>query len=135
MPKTKNEKISNSMQGNKNAEIWTLDEANNFFNEALNLSFDVNYDYIGEIAKELKSYIEIFDYLTDKYPHLKKVKNHIMRNCETNCFSNAKKGKIREATAIMNLKSNHHWTDRNQIENNVTFVPQKIKWGDKEIEI
>jgi hypothetical protein len=41
----------------------------------------------------------------------------IISNCETNCFSNSKKGNIREATAIVNLKSNHGWTDRN--ENNV----------------
>ena len=45
-----------------------------------------------------------------------RIKNKIENNCETNCFRNAKKGKIKEATAIVNLKSNHGWTDRTRTE-------------------
>lgn len=102
-------------KGNTNAETWTLEEATKFFNDALELSKDKEYDYIGEVAKGLDSYIDVFDYLVSKFPDLEKTKNHIKRNCEANCFSNSKKGKIREATAIVNLKSNHGWTDRQQL--------------------
>ena len=102
--------------GNTNAETWTEKESNDFFASALELSFKDQYDYIGEIARDLKSYIDVFDYLTKKFPHLESVKNQIKRNCEANCFSNSKKGKIKEATAIVNLKSNHGWTDRQQID-------------------
>jgi hypothetical protein len=63
------------------------------------------------------TYHKVFDYLSDKYPVLKNMHEKIISNCETNCFSNSKKGNIREATAIVNLKSNHGWTDRS--ENNV----------------
>lgn len=108
-------KISESMIGNKNAETWTEEEAIVFYEKALILSKDAKYDYIGEVAKDLDSYIDVFDYLADKFPLLKSVKEHIKRNCETNCFSNSKKGNIREATAIVNLKSNHGWTDRQQV--------------------
>jgi len=99
-------------KGNTNAEKWTVEQAEDLFRSALEMSFDEKYDFIGEIAKELRSYIDLFDYLIEKYPHLKSVKTQIMRNCEANCFANAKKGKIKEATAIVNLKSNHKWTDR-----------------------
>lgn len=109
-------------KGNTNAEKWTVEQADELFNQALELSFDERFDFIGEIAKELRSYIEVFDYLTDKFPHLKSVKNNIMRNCEANCFSNAKKGKIKEATAIVNLKSNHKWTDRADLTSGDTKI-------------
>ena len=100
---------------NKNAETWTLKEAKALFDKALALSEKEEYDFIGEIAKDLKSYKEIFTYLSDKYPELQTIHNHIISNCEANCFHNSKKGKIREATAIVNLKSNHGWTDRQQV--------------------
>ena len=39
-------------------------------------------------------------------------------NLEAKCFKHAKKGIIKEATAIVNLKSNYKWTDRNHNDNN-----------------
>jgi ribosome-associated translation inhibitor RaiA len=65
-----------------------------------------------EIAKKMKISRQLYDYLAEKFPKLKNVYNQIKSNCETNCFVNAKKGNIKEATAIVNLKSNHKWTDR-----------------------
>lgn len=141
---TKNEKISKSMECNNNAEVWTADKAESFFNEAIELSNQkeiiylkigekaieaegYKYDFIGEIARELDSYIDIFDYLIGKFPNLSKKKNKIMRNCEANCFSNAKKGNIKEASAIMNLKSNHKWTDRHDnTSSDGTMSPTKV---------
>lgn len=101
-----------SMIGNKNAESWTIEDAKGLFNDALELSYSEQYDFIGEIAKELRTYRDIFTYLTGKFPELKHTYKCIISNLEANCFSHAKNGKIKEATAIMNLKSNHKWTDR-----------------------
>jgi hypothetical protein len=114
MPAKKGHKMP-QMIGNKNAEKWGLRKSTAFYQQALALSFDVKFDFLGEIAKEMGSYIDIFDYLADKFPKLQHLKNHIKRNCEANCFSNAKKGKIKEASAIVNLKSNHGWIDRQRI--------------------
>jgi len=110
-----------SMIGNKNAERWGLRKATAFFKEAVSLSFDIKYDFLGEIAKEMGSYIDIFDYLSIKFPTLQSIKSQIKRNCEANCFSNAKKGKIKEASAIVNLKSNHGWVDRQRISGEIEF--------------
>lgn len=100
------------LKNNKNAEKWTFTDAEQFLIEALELSKDGCYDFIGEVAKQMGSYIEVFDYLIDKFPELAYIKKHIKRNCEVNCFSNGKKGDINTAMAIVNLKSNHGWTDR-----------------------
>ena len=68
---------------------------------------------IGEIAIELKVYRELFTYLKNKYSKELGGKHKlIISNLEANCFSHAKKGEINTAVGIINLKSNHGWTDR-----------------------
>lgn len=99
-------------KGNQYVQHWTLEEASKFFEEAYKLSLDRDYDFIGEIARDLKQYIDLFDYLTGKFPQLIEIKERIKNNCAANCFSNGKRGDIVPSMAIMNLKSNHGWTDR-----------------------
>jgi len=98
--------------GNQYNEHWTLEQSEDFLNEAVKKSEENGFDFIGEVAKELGSYVDVFDYIVDKFPTLKHLKQRIKRNCETNCFSSGKKGDIVPSLAIMNLKSNHGWTDR-----------------------
>ena len=114
---TKNEKISKSMEGNSNAGKWNIENAKKLMNDAVELSKSLEYDFIGEIAKELDTYIDVFDYLVDKFPELKEHKRRMKRNCEANCFSNIKRENINTGAGIMNLKSNHGWTDRVQNDN------------------
>lgn len=99
---------------NKNAEKWTLEEAEKLFNKALELSYNTDFDFIGEIARELKTYHKIFKYLIGRFPSLEPTYDTIISNLESNCFSNSKKGNINTAVGIVNLKSNHGWTDRVQ---------------------
>jgi hypothetical protein len=56
----------------------------------------------------------VFDYIVDKFPELKRLKRRLKNNCEVNCFRNIKNENINTAAGIMNLKSNHGWTDRLQ---------------------
>ncbi len=103
-------------KGNTNAETWNLEEATAFMDKAVELSYSSEYDFKGEIAQKLNSYHQIFSYLSKKFPQLRWHEKIIISNTETNCFSNAKKGNINASVAIMNLKSNHKWTDRTQTE-------------------
>ena len=114
--------MAGAPEGNKNAEVWTIEEATELLGKALELSEGIEYDFIGEIAKELKTYHQIFEYLIKKFPELKEIYIKVLNNLEANCFSNAKKGNIKEATAIVNLKSNHKWTDRQQVEHSGEIV-------------
>ena len=116
--------MAGAPKNNKNAEKWTHEEAKEFMEKAVELSYSKEYDYIGEVAKDLKTYHEVFDYLSNKFKDLKTLKNLIISNCEVNCFSNAKKGDIVASLAIMNLKSNHKWTDRNQTDININTLPK-----------
>ena len=116
--------------GNKNAEIWTEEDATELLNKALEMSFQPEYDFIGEIFQDLRTSRNIINHLVTKYKSLEIVYSQILENCETNCFKNAKKGKIKEATAIVNLKSNHKWTDRseNKTEHSgtITVIPPNL---------
>ena len=132
---TKNEKISESMEGNTNAERWTIEVATKFMDDAVKLSKIKEYDFIGEIAYDLDEDKGVFGYIVDKFPELKRLKRRLKNNCEVNCFRNIKNENINTAAGIMNLKSNHGWTDR--IQSDHTTQGDKIKTefivGSKEI--
>ena len=113
-------------KGNNNAEKYDLDAAVKMFNDAIDMTnqkeeVKINgekiqgykYDFIGEIAGELNTFKEIFNHLLSRFKkELKYLNNQLHTNIERNCYYNGKKGAIKEASAIMNLKSNHKWTDR-----------------------
>lgn len=105
---------------NTNAEKWSLELAEKFFDDALILVNEqegniYKYDFVGEVARELKSYKEVFTYLKDKFPELANKHKQLISTLEANCFYNSKKGNINTAVGIVNLKSNHGWTDRNDL--------------------
>jgi len=103
-------------EDNKNAEIWDKETAEQFMIDSVEKSKSDDYDFIGEVAKDMDQDKGVFDYIIKKFPELKKYKKRIKNNCEVNCFRNGKKGKINTAIAIVNLKSNHNWTDRQDMK-------------------
>lgn len=127
-------KISEAMEGNNYAEIWTLEEAEGLFDKALSMVDDeelyiiaggiktdgYKYDFIGELVRDLKTEYKdkkVYRYLLNthllnQFPHLKRRYEELVNALETNCYFNTKKGIINTAVGIVNLKSNHKWTDR-----------------------
>jgi hypothetical protein len=103
------------MAGNQWSEDWTLEKSEKFMQKAVELSKSLEFDFIGEVAKAQDSYHHVYGYIIAKYPQLKKYLNQLKSNCESNCFYNGKKGDITPSLAIMNLKSNHGWTDRSDV--------------------
>ena len=101
---------------NTNAEKWTIEQANELFDKALDLSLQKEYDFIGEVARDLGTYRDIFTYLSKRFPELKDKHSLILSNLEANCFTHTKKGDINTAVGIVNLKSNYNWTDRQQTD-------------------
>ena len=115
--------------GNRNAEKWTFRKAIQLFHDAIELTNkketttvkqfgeptkieSYKYDFIGEISGELGTFKEIFNHLYKRFNSLKRLNDVLHSNIERNCYYNGKKGAIKEASAIMNLKSNHKWKDR-----------------------
>ena len=123
-----------SPQENKNAEKWTFEEAEKLLLQAVEVSKEKEFDFIGEVAVKIGSYLTQIKYLIEKFPQLKYLYNQIKDNCESNCFGNGKKGNIVPSLAIMNLKSNHGWTDRNTVEGGEnpikTISIEPIKWSE-----
>ena len=130
--------------GNRNAEKWTFRKAIQLFNEAISLCDEketttikegkrvieveaYKFDFIGEIAGEFGTFKEIFSHLTDRFPVLKRKHKTLINNLERNCYYNTKKGNIKEATGIVNLKSNHKWTDRQENNVNVNSIDETKK--------
>lgn len=121
----KRESTSEKLKDNLNAEKWTEEKSIEIFNRAVELSKEPftytvygskivgnKFHFIGEIASELDLYRDLFLYLSKKFSKCKELSNVLLNHLEANCFSDSKKGIIKEATAIMNLKSNYKWTDR-----------------------
>lgn len=101
--------------GNKNAETWTIEEATALFESCLKSAENKESkrnDFIGEVAQDNQTSLHTLKYLKTKYPSLEDIYRRIKSNCEANCFTNGKNNKIVASLAIMNLKSNHGWTDR-----------------------
>lgn len=114
--------------GNRNAEKWNYRKAIQLFRDAIELSEQkefykvsgasvegYSFDFIGEIARELGTFHEIFEHLAKRFPALQRLRNELNNNIQSNCYSNTKKGIIREATGIVNLKSNWKWRDRSDV--------------------
>jgi len=99
-------------ENNKNAEKWDLETAVKFMEDSLILAKEKKHDFIGEVARDMDSYRELYTYLSDKFTDCKYIYKRLTQECESNCFSHGKKSEINPALAIMNLKSNHKWTDR-----------------------
>lgn len=111
-------------KGNKNAEEWTLEKALVLFDlimKKLNekTTYMVNgkrvegylCHYLGEATDEADTTIDVVKYLRVKFT-LESEYNRLKSKSERNCFTDTKKGIINTAVGIVNLKSNHGWTDR-----------------------
>lgn len=137
--------------GNKNAEKWTNKESHRLFDEAIELAntqyeyekgIGFDYDFIGEIANVQHVYIDLYLNLIDRFPELRTKYEILKSKLASNCYANGKKGKIVPALSIMNLKSNHGWTDRAEIDhttkgkeiNSVITLPQRHTNDGKELQ-
>jgi hypothetical protein len=143
--------------GNRNAEKWTFKKAVKLYKDAIKLSEEkeisylkigdkavevegYKYDFIGEIARELGTFHNLMtNHLPKRFPSLERLKSVLINNLEANCYYNAKKGNIKEATGIVNLKSNHKWTDRTQTDvdakMNITNEIDLTKYTDDELRV
>ena len=146
--------MAGAPKNNTNAEIWTFTLSEGLLNNALKLAEETDiyivgtginamriegfkYDFIGEVASELKIYRDLIPRdIPKRFPELRDKVNLLISRLESNCYSNTKKGLINTATGIINLKSNHGWTDR--IANDLTTKGEKInppiRWVDEPTE-
>lgn len=116
-------------ENNKNAEIWDLSKSLDLYSRALDLAKKKTdyivfgkalqgweFDFIGELADELDIYSQLISRdLPERHEQCKTLWMRLKSKMESNCYSNTKKGIIKEAVGIVNLKANHGWKDRQDI--------------------
>ena len=139
--------------GNTNAEKWSLEESTKLLDKLLKAANDKDYyqvgtgmnasriegykfDFIGELSLEFEVYHHLITRdIPKRFPELRPTVDLLISLMERNCYSNTKKGIINTAVGIVNLKSNHKWTDR--VSNDLTTGGDKINipissWANEE---
>lgn len=132
--------------GNTNAEKWSLEASKELLEKALVMCDEkemykvhgsdiegYKYDFIGEITRALGIYHSLITRdIKNRHKELSTLINRLINNLESNCYSNTKKGIINTAVGIVNLKSNHKWTDRvdtttqgDRIDQNKPLTPEQ----------
>jgi len=115
------DKTSKSMMGNKNAEKYNEEECNRLMDLCIvkaeeviedDKSFEYKHDFIGEVYRSAGIYHHLVEEWIGRFPYLQEKKDRLKKQMELNCYYNSKKGKINTAIGIVNLKSNHRWSDR-----------------------
>lgn len=106
------------LKDNRNAEKWSEEKALELFEKAIEIAEapESDFDFIGEVTRELRVSRFLLINLAKKFPSCKDLYSELKSYVESNCFSNGKRGNINTAMAIVNLKSNHGWTDKPELE-------------------
>jgi len=121
-------------KGNSNAEKWNIEKATKLIDDIIKAADQLDtyrigsgqntelvdgykFDFIGELSLHFGVYRELITRdIPNRFEDLKDKCNLIIRLMERNCYSNTKKGIINTAVGIVNLKSNHNWTDRSNTD-------------------
>lgn len=74
------------------------------------------YDYIGEVSLELghtpAQLMRDWPIMKAKKEALEPLRDILKAKMERNCYTNAKKGLIKDSISKLNLQANHAWKDR-----------------------
>lgn len=115
IPEPNKANVTSYKVGDKAAETWTLEVAESFMLQALELS--KNDITLTNIANKLDVYTHVFDYVCEKYPNFTSIKKQIMKNLENNIFTGAiSKDGYTPSVAIFGLKHNYGWRESSNID-------------------
>ena len=130
-------------EGNNNAEVWTVETAEVFFNKILNhIETNLKCRSLSEAAVECGEYEDLIQYLQNKFKtvdfrSIKKAKDI----CKVRLSNQALDGEANATMAIFLLKNNHGMTDRVQntnvnanIETDRPLTDEEIKSVNEKLE-
>ncbi len=120
-----------SVEGNKNAEKWTVEKAREFAENAYN-AVDEECFFISSIAVKIDSYRDQFAYLMKKFKDDEVVFRTLKRmygKAESILWEKSSKGEIDKTIAIFALKSLHGLFETSKHEVETTDkTPSKLSW-------
>lgn len=121
------QKISKTMLGNLNAELYDEEQAYDLFCQMIVMSHDDNYTFFKQITREFGITENVIKHLVKRFTSLKEPYDLIKENLETNCYTATNDGKLKLPLAMLNLKSNYGWTDRVENKTDVTTQGQPLQ--------
>jgi len=104
-------------EGNKFAEKWTIEQAQELADKAYNTVSDEHY-FLSDVAEQCDTYRQFFSYILVKFNDDEKVFNTIkkMQNkCESIVAKKTAESKIAVALGIFILKSYHGLTETSKL--------------------
>lgn len=113
---------------NKNAEKWTLQEARKMAEQAYNTINDDCY-FLSDVAEQIGTYRQLFEYLLNKYNDDDIVFTTIKRlynKCESIVVKHTANGKINPALGIFVLKAYHGLFETSKQHTDITTQGKKI---------
>lgn len=118
--------VSDKMKGNKNAEKWTLEEAEKFCDDVL--EYVINNKKcrsISEACTELGEYEELISYLCNKFDTVFKSIKRAKDIVKNRLVNQGLDGDAHATMAIFILKNNHGMKDRHDITSDEKAVNEK----------
>ncbi|WP_312922188.1 hypothetical protein [Empedobacter brevis] len=115
------------MLGNLNAELYSEEEALDFFGQMIVMSQDNNYTFIKQLTRQFGLSYDVMINLIKRFPNLQEAYKLIKDNLETNCYTASNEDKLKIQLAMLNLKSNYGWTDRVAQNTDITTQGEPLK--------
>ena len=118
--------------GNTAAEKWSKPMTEKFFNDALDIAKKDDTFHVSDIAAQLDTYYQIFEYLLRKFPEFDTFKKKI----DSLLLSRLQKGALLRdldsGFTKFHLSANYKWAEKTET-NNVTLNAEITKEEAKEI--
>lgn len=114
-------------EGNKNAEVWTIEKSKEFLEKVLKyVEENKKCRSLSEATVECGEYEEVVQYIQNKYPDIdfKSIKR-AKDICKNRLANQALDGEANTTMAIFLMKNNHGMTDRQQTD--ITTGGDKIQ--------
>jgi hypothetical protein len=99
-------------------DIWTKENAEKFFDDALDLAKQGERT-LTSIAIKLNQYNDIFEYLCVKFDFLRNKKKQLLDLLENNIVEGALTNQLSTTFSIFMLKNKYGYTDKTEVENSV----------------
>lgn len=131
------EAIRESMQGNSNAEKWTLEETLAMLEKIEEEAQNDDCLWLGSALVKVGLYRDIWDYWKDKFKKQESVFRTIKKIdqiFESKLFESALKGKVNGTVAIFGLKNNYEWKDKTEQDVNLKGKVSFSDMTDEQIE-
>lgn len=130
-------KISESMEGNANAEKWTEETVMPILDRIKEIANQDDCLWLGSALVQVDLYKQLWSDWSKKFADNKTVSESIKKIdqiFEDKLFTKALKGSVNGTVAIFGLKNNHDWKDKTEIDQTIKSTVAFADLTDEQVE-